>query len=408
MDKMKKYSCGAAVCLALLTGFCTLPQAASATRSVPQYDPNDWFQYDEPEEPELPDVLLRGDFNGDRSIDAADAQGVLNCYAEIIADNVPKITDAQRSAADINRDGEISADDAQWILQYYVTNTLAGQTAAWEQILYPNTPENAVFDDVRYCGIRLSVEKINVADYRVYWLDLSKHGDYVFDGDLLELELTVSKDAKNGIYPVEVYCADFSDFAANTDENGKLLQNMKQIHGGVYVTDKMPETAKAGSDVTLTTESLTAKPGETVKLHLRIDNNPGIAAFTLCFKFDGTALQLNRCTAGSALAAAASLTAESGTTSTASAAATTGTTAKTTSQTSAVTTGTTAKATSQTSAVTTSTTAKTTSQTSAVTTGTTAKATSQTSAVTTSTTAKAASQTSAVTTSTAAKTTSQI
>ena len=361
MNKQKKYACGTAFCLALLTGFCSLPQTAFAKRNNSPFD-DMLFESDEPE---LPDVLLRGDFNGDCSVDAADAQSVLNCYSEIIAENDPKITDAQKSAADINRDNEIGADDAQWILQYYTANTLAGQTVAWEQILNPDLPDNVLFSDGRYSGIRLTVEMINDADYRVYWLDLAKHEDYIFDGDLLELEFTVSQDAKRGVYPVTVFYADFSDYAANTDENGKLLKDMKQIQGGIYVSEKMPETAKAGSDVTLTTESLIAKPGETVKLHLRIDNNPGITAFTLCFNFDGAALHFNGCTAGSALAAAAGKTVESGTeatgtTTTATSAASTTTTAKTTSATSAASTTATAKTTSATSAVSTTATAKTT------------------------------------------------
>ena len=45
------------------------------------------------------------------------------------------LTDRQIKAADVNEDGELSVDDVQNILIYYVNNTVAGKELTWEQLL---------------------------------------------------------------------------------------------------------------------------------------------------------------------------------------------------------------------------------------------------------------------------------
>ena len=45
------------------------------------------------------------------------------------------LTDRQIKAADGNEDGELSVDDVQNILIYYVNNTVAGKELTWEQLL---------------------------------------------------------------------------------------------------------------------------------------------------------------------------------------------------------------------------------------------------------------------------------
>ena len=45
------------------------------------------------------------------------------------------LTELQAKAADINEDGIVSVDDAQWILLYYVKNYLSGVATSWEDIL---------------------------------------------------------------------------------------------------------------------------------------------------------------------------------------------------------------------------------------------------------------------------------
>ena len=260
-----------------------------------------------------PVQLLRGDYDGNGEIDSSDAQNTLIYYTETLADNEPELTDEQKYAIDVNRDNKIDAADAQGILQYYTVNILSEGHLTWEHILHPDAPENIVFDDQDQASIRLTAEPLQRTDWRfgwrTYWLDISKHEDYVFDGTLLELEWEVSKDTPDGVYPLEIACADFSNYNANTDENGKKLQNLKVIPGYVLVNSKQPEIPAAGSDPTLTVETVTAKPGETVTMHIRIDNNPGIVAFSLDYRINSNAITLKECRSGSDLAKAAKLTA---------------------------------------------------------------------------------------------------
>ncbi|MBQ9907785.1 MAG: leucine-rich repeat protein [Oscillospiraceae bacterium] len=102
----------------------------------------DYFLVDgenETTEPEVKEPEVKeqanGDFDGDGAVGAEDAQNVLNVYAELIAGNVPELTDAQKKAADVNGDGEIDSADAQYILLYYVQNVITGVPTTWEEII---------------------------------------------------------------------------------------------------------------------------------------------------------------------------------------------------------------------------------------------------------------------------------
>ena len=45
------------------------------------------------------------------------------------------LTEKQKLAGDVNGDKDISVEDAQTILLYYVSNTLSGETITWEELL---------------------------------------------------------------------------------------------------------------------------------------------------------------------------------------------------------------------------------------------------------------------------------
>jgi len=55
-------------------------------------------------------------------------------YVNNLAEKPSTFTAEQFEAADINKDGTISADDAQYILQYYVS-ALAGIDVTWEKLI---------------------------------------------------------------------------------------------------------------------------------------------------------------------------------------------------------------------------------------------------------------------------------
>ena len=66
----------------------------------------------------------------------------------------------------------------------------------------------------------------SIKSYQALWLDISQKADFVFDGNLLEYEVKVADDAPDGIYPVEVYYTDFSNYSANTDDNAAKLRDV--------------------------------------------------------------------------------------------------------------------------------------------------------------------------------------
>lgn len=176
--------------------------------------------------------------------------------------------------------------------------TEAGGSAATE--LYTGPTNAAEYEKGYTPGIKT---------YQAYWLDISEQKDFVFDGNLLEFEVTVNENTPDGVYPIEVYFADLSNYSANTDENASKLNNVKFRPGYVCVNKDKPEVEALGTDMTLTPDTVTAKPGETVRMNLRVDNNPGIVAFVIRMHYDNNAMTISKGGAGSDLGELASLTA---------------------------------------------------------------------------------------------------
>ena len=50
-----------------------------------------------------------------------------------------KLTAEQIKAADVNGDGEISVEDAQWLLKYYTEKYVAGKDITWDDIFGKKT-----------------------------------------------------------------------------------------------------------------------------------------------------------------------------------------------------------------------------------------------------------------------------
>ena len=86
------------------------------------------------EEGDIPAFLL-GDVNRDGEVSVDDAQITLKAYTARMVGNEMELNDNQIKAADVNGNKEISVDDAQLILIYYVKNTLANNPTTWETIL---------------------------------------------------------------------------------------------------------------------------------------------------------------------------------------------------------------------------------------------------------------------------------
>ena len=64
-----------------------------------------------------------------------DAQLALLEYVNAMTGLESDLTEKQKLAGDVNGDKEISVEDAQTILLYYVSNTISGETITWDELL---------------------------------------------------------------------------------------------------------------------------------------------------------------------------------------------------------------------------------------------------------------------------------
>ena len=82
-----------------------------------------------------PQSAGKGDLNGDAQISADDAQIVLQAYVYSISGRAHGLSQAQFSFADINGNGRLDVEDAQNILRYYVLSVVAHRAVSWAELV---------------------------------------------------------------------------------------------------------------------------------------------------------------------------------------------------------------------------------------------------------------------------------
>lgn len=89
-------------------------------------------------------LLMKGDVTQDGIVDCVDAQKALIAYTEQFAGNETGLNDVQKQAADVNEDGALAIEDAQYILAHYTYNIVAGIPLKWDELLQftPRTARN--------------------------------------------------------------------------------------------------------------------------------------------------------------------------------------------------------------------------------------------------------------------------
>lgn len=161
--------------------------------------------------------------------------------------------------------------------------------------LYTGTTNAASYPDNSY--------QPDFKTYQALWMDISKKADYVFDGNLLEFEIEIPETTQDGVYPIEIYFTDFANYDAES------LRDIAVNAGYVCVNSEEPApSAPVDGKITLTPDTVSAKPGETVRLNVRIDNNTGIVAFVIRMHYDSNAMTITKAAAGSDLGKRAKLT----------------------------------------------------------------------------------------------------
>ena len=137
----------------------------------------------------------------------------------------------------------------------------------------------------------------NYKSFFSMWLDTSKGADYVFDGEFLVFDVKINDDAKDGVYPVEIYHTDFSNWG-KSGETPKTLDVTTNV-GYICVNSDAPTPDhKTGGDLTLTPGVVSGKPGETVKLAVKAEQNSGFVGFRIWLSYDSNAVQFLKTAAG--------------------------------------------------------------------------------------------------------------
>ena len=120
---------------------------------------------------------------------------------------------------------------------------------------------------------------------KAYWLDMSQESDFFFEGEFLIIEFEVNNNIPDGSYPVTIAQTDIAswDLVAWTPDI---------INGEVAVNTQIQPQADPDDDFTLKVRSVSAKPGDTVKVAIDLSHNPGFCGFTLDIQYDKSAMTI--------------------------------------------------------------------------------------------------------------------
>ncbi len=122
----------------------------------------------------------------------------------------------------------------------------------------------------------------------VYWMDISKRRDIVFEGEYVKATFKIKDNAPNGTYPLTVEWMDFANFDA-----GDVKPT--PIEGSVTVGGSAVETKfNNSSDFQLKIDGVSGNPGDEVTVLINAKNNPGFVACLFRFGYNSDVLEYVR------------------------------------------------------------------------------------------------------------------
>jgi hypothetical protein len=131
-----------------------------------------------------------------------------------------------------------------------------------------------------------------MTELKAFWLDMSRSGDYIFDGNIVRLQFKIKDTAKVGdVASIVITHTDFSNWG--NDALGIDPQTIipDVINGSIAVGDKPVKIEGTLSNFTLYVNNKAGQPGDTVTVTLNIARNPGFVAFFLKFAYDADILE---------------------------------------------------------------------------------------------------------------------
>lgn len=111
---------------------------------------------------------LLGDVNRDGKVSADDAQMALEAATEIIVGNEPDLDDEQKVAADIDYNHDVTPIDAQYILMYFLHESVMDDPISWYTLTGINPPAPAFGEKLSADEIK---DMINAKDYSIATTD---------------------------------------------------------------------------------------------------------------------------------------------------------------------------------------------------------------------------------------------
>lgn len=119
----------------------------------------------------------------------------------------------------------------------------------------------------------------------IFWMDVLKMEDFVFNDEFIKITFEVKEGIPDGEYPI-TFATDLSSY------NGISVKPSKIYSGSVTVGGE----AKKGEDISGETDFIiygdhvSCKQGESVDFYIKANNNPGMAAMILWFYYDSNAM----------------------------------------------------------------------------------------------------------------------
>lgn len=119
----------------------------------------------------------------------------------------------------------------------------------------------------------------------VFWMDVSKNEDFVFNDEFIKVTFEVKNGIPDGEYPI-TFATDFSSVKGAITNPAKIYSGSITVGGDA----KKDEDHSDETDFILYGDNVSCKQGETVDFYIRAKNNPGLAATLLWFYYDSNAM----------------------------------------------------------------------------------------------------------------------
>lgn len=128
---------------------------------------------------------------------------------------------------------------------------------------------------------------------KAYWLDMSKAGDYTFNGEFLTFTFAINADIPDGNYPLTISKTDIASWE-------EVRYYPQIINGEIAVNTPVTEQEDmSATDFSLKVNSQAAKQGQNVTVTIDLANNPGFCGFVLDLQYDSNAMTIVEAGAGS-------------------------------------------------------------------------------------------------------------